>query len=217
MAGIIKAGKLCSSTARGTSEAYQFDDMGDDYLVRVRGEANRMIAEARNEAAQLKAQAAEEGRQAALAAVEASLRKQIDEQSQSAIKAVGRAISAIDQSRQAWQRHWEQHAIAVAIAIAGRIVRREIAQAPQITIDVVREALELASGHQPIVLRLNPGDLRALGPQVDQVIAQLRLIGQAQVVADPSIASGGCKLETEYGAIDGQIATQLARIAEELT
>jgi flagellar assembly protein FliH len=176
-----------------------------------------MIAEARNEAAQLKAQAAEEGRQAALAAVEASLRKQIDEQSQSAIKAVGRAISAIDQSRQAWQRHWEQHAIAVAIAIAGRIVRREIAQAPQITIDVVREALELASGHQPIVLRLNPGDLRALGPQVDQVIAQLRLIGQAQVVADPSIASGGCKLETEYGAIDGQIATQLARIAEELT
>jgi flagellar assembly protein FliH len=103
------------------------------------------------------------------------------------------------------------------MAIARRVVRRELAHAPEITVDLVREALELVSGHQPIVLRMNPEDHTALGSRVEQVIQQLRLVGQAQIVADPTIASGGCKVETDYGAIDGQVATQLARIAEELT
>ncbi len=217
MAGIIKVGQRTPPATSSHSSAYQFDDMGDAYLGRVRSEAAKIIADARTEAERIKAQAADDGKQAAMQAVEASLRKRIDEQSQAVVKALGHAAEAIDQSRQAWQRHWEQHAVAVAMAIARRVVRREIAHAPEITLDLVQEALELASGHQPIVLRMNPADRQALGPQVEQVISQLRLIGQAQIVADPTIASGGCKVETDFGAIDGQVATQLARIAEELT
>jgi flagellar assembly protein FliH len=217
MAGIIKVGQRMQPATAGTSSAYQFDDMGDAYLSRVRGEAAKIIAEARMEAARLKAQAADDGKQAALAAVEASLRARIDQETQSVVKALGHAVQAIEQTRQAWQRHWEQHAVAVAMAIARRIVRRELAHVPEITVDLVREALALASGHQPIVVRMNPGDHKTLGPQVEQVVAQLRLIGQAQIVSDPAIASGGCKVETDYGAIDGQVATQLARIAEELS
>jgi len=217
MAGIIKAGQRSPPATLSPSSAYQFDDMGDAYLNRVRGEAAKIIADARAEAARLKAQAAEDGKQAAMKAVEASLRARIDQQTQSVVKALGQAVQAIEQSRQAWQQHWETHALSVAMAIARRVVRRELAHAPEITVDLVREALELASGHQPIVVRMNPEDHAALGSRVEQVIQQLRLVGQAQIVADPTIASGGCKVETDYGAIDGQVATQLARIAEELT
>ena len=60
---------------------------------------------------------------------------------------------------------------------------------------------------------MNPDDHAALGPQVEQVVAQLRLVGQAQIVADPAIATGGCHVDTEFGSIDGQLETQLARIA----
>ena len=217
MAGIIKAGQPAPLTTLARASAYPLSDMEDAYLSRVRGEAARIITQARAEAARLKAQAADDGKQAALKAVEQSLRAQIDKQTQSVVQALSRAVQAINQSRQAWQHHWEQHAIAVALAIARRVVRRELAHVPEISINLVREALELASGHQSIILRMNPEDHHSLGPQVERVIAELRLIGQAQVVADPTIASGGCKVETEYGAIDGQVATQLARIAEELT
>jgi flagellar assembly protein FliH len=199
------------------SSAYQFDDMADAYLSRVRGEAARIIADARGEAARLKVQAAEDGKQAAMRAVEASLRSCIDHQAQSVVKTLGLAVHDIEKSRQAWQQHWEQHAISVALAIARRVIRRELAHAPEITVDLVREALELASGHQPIIVRMNPEDHATLGPRVEQVVEQLRLVGQAQIVADPTIASGGCKVETDFGTIDGQVATQLARIAEELT
>ena len=217
MAGIIKVGQRIAPAASAATAAYQFDDMGQAYLDRVRGEAAEIIAEARAEAARLKVQAASDGKQAALQAVEASLRSRIEQQTQSVLQSLGLAVQAIEQSKQAWQRHWEKHAVAVAMAIARRVVRRELAHAPEIAVEMVREALELAAGHQPIVVRMNPADLAALGPRVERVIEQLRLVGQAQVVADPAIASGGCKVETDYGAIDGQVATQLARIAEELT
>jgi flagellar assembly protein FliH len=217
MAGIIKVGQRISPAASAATAAYQFDDMGQAYLDRVRSEAAEIIAEARAEAARLKVQAASDGKQAALQAVEASLRSRIEQQTQSVLQALGLAVQAIEQSKQAWQRHWEKHAVAVAMAIARRVVRRELAHAPEIAVEMVREALELAAGHQPIVVHMNPADLAALGPRVERVIEQLRLVGQAQVVADPAIASGGCKVETDYGAIDGQVATQLARIAEELT
>jgi flagellar assembly protein FliH len=216
MAGIIKVGQRLSPTAAEANAPYQFDDMGEQYLGRVRGEAHTIIAEARMEAARIKAQAAEDGKAAALQAVEASLRKRIDEQSKSLMKALAQAVQQIEQSRQAWQRHWERHAVQVAMAIARRVVRREVAHAPEIALDMVRETLQMAAGHQPIVVRMNPDDYRTLGPLAEQIVEQLRLVGQAQIVADPSVASGGCKVLTDYGAIDGQVATQLARIAEEL-
>lgn len=216
MAGIIKFGQRATAAPAPVSTTYQFDDMSESYLTRVRGEAAQIIADARAEAARIKARAADEGKQAALTAVEASLRKRIDQQTQSVMKALGQAVHDIEQSRQAWQRHWEEHAVRVAMAIARRVIRREVAHAPEIALDLVRETLALAAGHQPIVVRMNPDDHATLGPLAAQIIQQLRLVGQAEIVADPAIASGGCIVETNYGAIDGQVATQLARIAEEI-
>ena len=74
MAGIIKVGRTSPTLQGATTAAFQFDDMQDAYLARVRGEAAKIIADARDEAARLKKQAAEEGKQTALKAVEASLR-----------------------------------------------------------------------------------------------------------------------------------------------
>jgi flagellar assembly protein FliH len=216
MAGIIKVGERMVAHSAPTSRAYQFDDVSDAYLARVRSEADQIVADARAEAVRIKARAADEGRAAALQAVEASLRQRIDQQTQSLLKALGRAVQDIEQSRQAWQRHWEEHAVRVAMAIARRVIRREVAHAPEIALDLVRETLALAAGHQPIAVRMNPDDHATLGPLAAQIVQQLRLVGQAEIIADPAIASGGCVVETNYGAIDGQVATQLARIAEEL-
>ncbi|MEX2176803.1 MAG: FliH/SctL family protein [Pirellulaceae bacterium] len=216
MAGIIKVGQRASAAAVAASTAYQFDDMGQAYLDRVRGEAAKIIADARLEAVRLKAQAADEGKQAALKAVEASLRTRIDQQLQSLLAALGLAVQGIEQSRQAWQKHWEEQGIRLATAIASRLVRREIRHAPEIPLDLVREALQLAAGNQRIVVRMNPEDHTALGPQAELLASQLNQISRPEIVADPAITPGGCRVETEFGAIDQQFETQLARLTEEL-
>lgn len=217
MASIIKLGQRTNSAAPVASSAYQFDDMGESYLDRVRAEAAQIIAQARTEAAQIKAQAASDGKQTALQAVEASLRTRIDQQVQSLLAALQQAVQGVAQSRQAWQQHWETQGLRVATAIACRVIRREVRHAPEISQILVREALQLAAGSGRIVVRLSPADQAALAGQAEQLTRQLNLVAPAQFVADPAITPGGCRVETEFGTIDNQIETQLARITEELS
>jgi flagellar assembly protein FliH len=216
MASIIKFGRQAQSPAPAGGAAYQFDDMEQSYLDRVRREAAGIVAQARAEAAQIKTQAAAEGKQSALQAVEASLRTRIDQQLQSVVTALNQAVHEIAQSRQAWQRHWETQALHVATAIASRIVQRELRESPETRLNLVREALQLAAGVGQIVVRLSPADHAALAGQAETLTRQLNLIAPAQFVADSAVASGGCQIETEFGTIDNQIETQLARITEEL-
>jgi flagellar assembly protein FliH len=42
-------------------------------------------------------------------------------------------------------------------------------------------------------------------------------LAPAEMIADPEISPGGCRIETLHGAIDQQFESQLARIEEELT
>ena len=216
MAGIIKASSRTSASSGPTGVAYQFDDMGDAYISKVKAEAVAIVARAREEAVRVKAEAMEEGRKAALQAADATLRAKVDQQLLTLIPALQQAVKSILQTREAWQGRWEQHAMRVATAIASRIVRREIDRVPEITVDLIREALELASGNKRITLRLNPVDRAALGDRIDQLTATLGDLAPAQIVADPAITPGGCRVDTEFGSIDQQIETQLARIAEEL-
>ena len=216
MAGIIKAAGLTEHAVGATLRAFQFDDVGQAYLDRVRGEAAQLLADAKRQAAQIKAKATEEGRQAAIQVVEASLRTRLDQQLHSALAAVKQAAHEIAQSRQTWQQHWEQHVVALAVAIAGRICRRELAAQPEITLALVREALELAAGNAEITLRLHPDDHVSLADRTDAIRKTLSTLGAVRVVADPAITAGGCRVDTQFGSLDQQLEAQLARINEEL-
>ena len=216
MAGIIKAGSQRTSTQPASGAVFNFADMGETYLSKVQGEANKIIEEARTEAAKIRSQAAEDGRRAAMQAVEATLRNKVEKQLASIVPALKQAVSSILDARQAWQRHWEQHALKLSTAIAGRIVRREVQRVPLITVELVREALQLAAGNERITLRLNPEDHATLQDHITRLTSEMSSLAETRVVSDPSITAGGCRVETEFGSIDQQLEAQLARITEEL-
>lgn len=216
MAGIIKAAGNEAATLYPAARAFQFDDVGQTYVGQVRSEAARIVSEARREAVQIKAQAQTEGKQAAMQAVEASLRTRLDQQLGSVLTALEKAVAEIAQSKGAWQQRWEEQALKLAAAIAGRIVRRELRADPEITIAWVREALQLAAGSGRVVLRLNPQDQTALGDRIHKIIGAMNRLGEVRVEADPGVSLGGCLVETEFGSLDQQLETQLARLAEEL-
>jgi flagellar assembly protein FliH len=158
----------------------------------------------------------EEGKKAAIAAAEATLRTRIDQQLQTVLPTLHQAVQQVQQSRLAWQRHWEEHSLRLAVGIAEKVIRRQIAQQPEITLELVQEGLELAHGQERITVRLNPADHAALGDRVLKVSQQLAQLGKVQVVPDPQITAGGCRIDTDFGSIDQRLETQLARIAQEL-
>jgi flagellar assembly protein FliH len=221
MAGIIKAaapesGHPTESAAKNVLRAFHFDDVGRSYLDRVRAEAARIVAEARDQAAKIKAKAVEEGRQAAIEAAQASLAKRLDQQLTSVLAALNQAAHSIAHSRQQWQQHWEKYTVELATAIAARVCRGELSRRPEIKLEWIREALELAAGNAEIVLRLHPDDAAALASHAETIAKQVTGAAPVKIVADDSIAAGGCRVDTQFGSLDQQLEAQLSRIEEEL-
>jgi flagellar assembly protein FliH len=216
MAGIIKASGPADSTAKSPLKAFHFDDVGQSYLGNVRAEAAKIVNQARQEAAKIRAKATEEGRQAAIQAAQASLRTRLDQQLGEIVASLKSATAQIEQSRHAWQQHWERHAVQLAAAIAARICRRELSRDPNISLDWIREALNLAAGNAEVIVRLCPADYEVVAPQIERITRELTGLGAVKIVADEAITAGGCRVDTEFGSLDQQLESQLARISEEL-
>ena len=217
MSTIIKANEL-GHDVQGV--AFNFDDMtvkAQQYLDRVRAEAARIVDDARKNAEQVRHEAEMEGRRAGQAEIERIVERQLAGQLATLLPALRQVIQDIRHAKQAWLSHWEKSGVHVAAAIAERLIRRQLAQEPEITLTLVREALELAAGSSELRIQMNPGDHQTLRPQVEALIAELSRLGSAELVADPQIRPGGCRVETRFGVIDQQLEAQLARIEEELT
>ena len=199
--------------------AFNFDDMAEkarQYLEQVRAEAAKMLAAARQRAQQEAARAEAEGRRAGEAAAAEIVERQLARQLTTLMPALRQAVVAIEHAKQAWLCHWEKSAIHVAAAIAGRLVRRELTAHPEIALESIRQALELAAGSTEIRLHLQPADYQTLRPQVDALVREISALGPLEVIADPQVSPGGCRVETRFGVIDQQLEAQLARIEEEL-
>jgi len=201
MPTVIKATDLRTETYRST----------------IRDQARQILLAAMHDAQGIRRAAELEGRRAA----EQTVDRQVDERAgrklETVLPSLRAAIAELNDSKRTWLANWERQAVDLAVAIAGRVCRIELRKQPEITIGLVREALELAAGAGGVRVYLNPEDHAALGSQVRNLVDELARLAPAEVVADRSISRGGCRVETPKGAIDQQFETQLARIAEELT
>jgi len=212
MSTIIRASDRNSATQ---GVAFNFEDMSvqaDRYWGQVRGEAAKIVAKAQQEAETIRKNAEAAGRQAATKAVEDTVRRQLAE----VIPALRQASQNIGDARHACLAHWEGAAVHLAAAIAKRLVRRELQKQPEIPLQLVREALELAAGNTQLRILLNPADVQALGDQVHAIVKEVSPQVVAEIMADAEITPGGCRVETRFGVIDQQFEAQLRRIEEEL-
>lgn len=221
MATIIK--QHAAPQASGTAfhgVAYDLTDMeaqAQDYLSTVRWEAAKIVELARQEAAAVRQQAEAAGRQAAEQAIERILDDKVAKQMKTLTPALQGAVKQIEDAKQAWLRHWDAAVLDLALALAGRLVRGELSRRPEISLQWIRESLELVSGRGAVTLQLHPGDQQTLERQTKHLAATFAPLASVTIVADESISPGGCRLLTEFGAVDQQLETQLQRIKQELS
>jgi len=219
MAGIIKSGTLLNDASGLHSVEFNFEDMSQKasrYLDTVRSQAEQILVEAKRRAEGITAQAKEAGRQAALIEAEQHTQSKVDENLETLLPAVREAIAAITYEKSRWQKHWERETVHLAAAIAARVIRRELAQDPTISVDLMREALQLAMGSGRLRLLLNPTDFVALGDQVERLSEEFAELAAVDIVADDTIRAGGCRVVSEFGSLDQDIEIQLQRIEDEL-
>ena len=219
MAGIIKSGHLEDGPSAAQVASFNFEDMSrkaDAYLDTVRRQAAQILVQAKEQAALIASQACERGRQESQREAEQFARAHVERQMQTLLPALVKAIESIRHARESWLKQWERQTVSLAAAIAARVIRRELSNTPEISLELVRETLELVTGEGRLTLHLNPQDCETLGERAQLLVDRLAEVGSSQVIADASIELGGCRVDTEFGSIDQQLSIQLKRIEEEL-
>jgi flagellar assembly protein FliH len=199
--------------------AFSFADMhgqANDYVETVRREAAKIVQQAHSQSEQIRRQAEVAGRKAAEAAAERMLDEKVTKRMNSLLPALEQLVKEINDAKGELLTHWERSARQVATAIAERVIRRRLEKEPEIALDVVADALRLAAGSADITLHVNPTDYENLGSQIERLASTLCRLAASQIIADPEISPGGCRVATKFGEIDQQIESQLRRIEQDL-
>ena len=207
MATIIRKDSPIETPSGRATQAvsFSFADMrgqANDYLGTVRAEAAKIVQQAHQQAEQIRRQAEIAGRKAAEAAAERVLDDKVGKRMQTLLPALEQLVREINDTKGELLAHWERSAVKVSTAIAERIIRRELAHEPQITLDLIAESLRLATGSAEIKLHVSPSDYENLGTQIQRLAATLAQLAPSEIVADPNISPGGCRVETQFGEID---------------
>lgn len=221
MATVIRKQGVSSAAATRAPRPIEFsfediNDRANEYLETVRAESAKIVQQAHQQAEQIRRQAQAAGQQAAEAAAHKVLDETVAKRMETILPALDQLILQLTDAKADLLRRWEESAVAVAAAMAQRIIRRELTQHPEITLDLIREALKLAAGAADITVHINESDYERLGPQINQLAHSLSRLTPTQIQADPQITPGGCVVKTKHGEIDQQIEAQLTRIQDEL-
>jgi flagellar assembly protein FliH len=199
--------------------AFSFADIhgqAQNYVETVRREAAKIVQQALSQAEQIRRQAEITGRKAAEAAAERTLDEKISKRMDTLLPTLEQLIRQVNDAKADLLTQWELVARQVVTAIAERVIRRRLEKEPEIALDVIGEALRLAAGSADINLHVSPNDYENLGRQIERLASTLSHLAPSQVVADPEISPGGCRVITKFGEIDQRIESQLRRIEQDL-
>lgn len=101
----------------------------------------------------------------------------------------------------------------VAVQLARQVVRAELAASPGQVAQVAAEAVDaVLHSARHITLQVHALDL----PLVQAGATEVLKARGARVVVHPSIRRGGCRVESDVGAVDAQIETRWAQAAAAL-
>jgi flagellar assembly protein FliH len=126
---------------------------------------------------------------------------------------IGALTQSYGQELDALQQDMARALAVSATHLARQIVRTELAARPELVATVAQEALDtLLMSARQVTVRVHPDD----HPLVAQGAAEVLSARGARLLADTSIARGGCLVESDIGVIDASIAARWKRAVASL-
>lgn len=170
-------------------------------------EAKRRATALQEEAKRLLAEAGERVREEERAGYEAGYQDGLAE----VTERLTRLCEREDQSL----RDIEPQVLRLVYDACEKILAQELMQTKDAIVPIVRQALrELAGSH--MVVRLNPEDIGIVKERETELLQAIAPSATILFKADSAVKPGGCVIESEIGAIDAQLSTQLGAMKRAL-
>lgn len=101
-----------------------------------------------------------------------------------------------------------QEAVEIAVAAAKRLALGLIDRSAETSIEhLLRELLGELQDEPRITLRVNDAVAESLGPRLDALAAQEGFAGTVQLIPDPGMSPGNCRIEWGAGGVERSVDT----------
>ncbi len=220
------------SLSMGRLQSFNLNDIeaeGRRTMAAARKQAETVLSGAHAEAARIReaagcggreegfAQGLEEGRRAGQEEAFRQAAARFAEQQAGVVEACRRAITEFNEQKSRLHAAARADVLKLAVTIARRVVKcveavRPLAEAAAAA--NAAEALELIGPQTDAVVRVNPADRQAIETFAATVLQAAQEGRHVTVLADESVAPGGCILTTAEGQVDATLDKQVDRIAE---
>jgi flagellar assembly protein FliH len=104
----------------------------------------------------------------------------------------------------------------LAMEIAGKVIRRQVADLPELVVEQVREAVARVKEAGPIRVQVHPDDVPLVQAAREAIEKALDGTVTLQIESRPTITRGGCQVETPARLVDARLEVQLTRLGEVL-
>jgi len=116
---------------------------------------------------------------------------------------LGALVQSFDTEFRALEDQMADSLARTAVELARQVVRSEITQRPEHIARVAHDAVEaLLLSARHVRVRVNPSDL----PLVQQGAGDEMRAREAQIVPDPSVERGGCRVDSDISSVNASIA-----------
>lgn len=110
----------------------------------------------------------------------------------------------------------EQQIVELVLLMTRKVVKIISENQKTVVLSNVLAALKKIRTRGNITLRVNTEDLKLTTAHVDEFIKRIENVSGISVIEDSSVDKGGCIVETDFGAIDARISSQLAELESKI-
>lgn len=139
-----------------------------------------------------------------------------NEEAQRLVERIHKMIEAVQAKRQEILDNTEQQIVNLVILIARKVVKIMSENQKSVIMSNVLQALKKVKGSGDVTLRVNLADVKLTTEHIKDFIHQVENIKNISVVEDSSVEKGGCIVETDFGAIDARISSQLNELETQI-
>jgi len=128
------------------------------------------------------------------------------------VERMHKMLDSVMQRREDILRDTETQIVELVILMTRKVVKIISENQKSVIMSNVLAALKKVKGRGEVTLRVNLEDVKLTTEHVDDFIKRVENIKGITVVEDSAVEKGGCIVETDFGAIDARISSQLTEL-----
>lgn len=132
------------------------------------------------------------------------------------VERMHKILDAVMQRREEILQETESQIVELVVLMTRKVVKVISENQKSVIMSNVLQALKKLKGRGDVSIRVNMEDVKLTTEHINDFIQRVEAVKGITVVEDSSVEKGGCIVETDFGAIDARISSQLTELEEKI-